>query len=172
MIPRMSTLAPSSPSRPSRRWVLRSPLAWLATGFGAGFSPIAPGTAGTLVGLALFWPMRHLGVSIHLVAIAVVFVLGVAGGTQVARREGREDPGLVVVDEIVGMWLTLVLVPFTWVSAALGFLLFRIMDVVKPFPARRFEDLPGGWGIMADDVMAGIYANLALQAFLWVGRHW
>jgi phosphatidylglycerophosphatase A len=75
-----------------------------------------------------------------------------------------EDPGLVVVDEVAGMWVTLLFVPFTPLTAALGFLAFRLMDIVKPFPARRLEDLPGGWGIMADDLMAGVYANVLVRA--------
>ena len=77
-----------------------------------------------------------------------------------ARLVGRKDPGIVVVDEVVGQWVTLAALPFTPVTAALGFLLFRVMDVVKPWPARDLERLPGGWGIMADDVMAGVYAHL------------
>jgi phosphatidylglycerophosphatase A len=82
-----------------------------------------------------------------------------------------KDPGIVVVDEIVGMWVTLLFLPFTPMTAALGFLLFRAMDIVKPYPARELEGLRAGWGIMADDVMAGIYANLLLRLALlvWTG---
>ena len=159
--------SPSDTPRPSRRWILTSPLAWLAIGFGSGLSPIAPGTAGSAVGLLLFWPMAGRPLWIPALACVLVFLLGVAGGSLVARREGRKDPGLVVADEVVGMWITLLAVPFTWKTALLGFFLFRVMDVLKPFPARRLEDLPRGWGIMADDVMAGIYANLVLQAVVW-----
>ena len=153
----------------SRAWLLRSPLGWLATGFGAGLSPIAPGTAGTAVGLLLFWPLSALSRAVQAGAIVVVSLVGVWGADLVARREAREDPGLVVVDEIVGMWISLFCVPLSLKTAAAAFLLFRIMDVVKPFPARRLEDLHGGWGIVADDVMAGIYANLVLQVILRFG---
>jgi phosphatidylglycerophosphatase A len=158
-------------TRPSRLWIARSPLGWLATGFGAGFSPVAPGTAGTLVGLVLFWPLRQLPLAAQLAVLALVFLLGTWGAEIVARREGREDPGLVVVDEVVGMWISLLFVPFSLLTVVLAFFLFRVMDVVKPFPARQLESLHDGWGIMMDDVMAGIYANLALQAILLV-RGW
>jgi phosphatidylglycerophosphatase A len=156
-------------STPSRRWILTSPLGWLATGFGSGFSPIAPGTAGTAVGLLLFWPMAALPFVYQATLTLVVCLLGVWGGTLVTRHEGREDPGLVVVDEVVGMWVTLLLVPLSWKTALVGFFAFRLMDIVKPFPARRLEDLKEGWGIMADDVMAGIYANLVLQVLVRLG---
>jgi phosphatidylglycerophosphatase A len=84
---------------------------------------------------------------------------------------GHKDPGQVVVDEVAGMWTTLLLVPFTPVNAALAFVAFRVMDVVKPYPARQLEALRGGWGIMCDDLMAGVYANLLLQVLLraWAG---
>jgi phosphatidylglycerophosphatase A len=161
--------ADAAQPRASRRWILTSPLAWMATGLGAGFSPIAPGTAGSAVGLLLFWPLAARPLWLTSALALVVFCLGVAGATRVAQREGREDPGLVVVDEVVGMWVSLLALPFTWRTALAGFVLFRVMDVVKPFPARRLEDLPRGWGIMADDVMAGIYANLVLQALVHFG---
>ena len=135
----------------------------LATGFGSGYSPFAPGTAGSLVGLALFWPLQRLDLGLQLIVVIAVFVLGVAVAGDVARRLGREDPGIVVVDEVVGMWISLLAIPLSPGVALAGFLLFRVMDVVKPFPARRLEDLPAGWGIMADDVMAGIYANASLR---------
>lgn len=140
----------------------------LATGFGSGYAPIAPGTAGSLVGLLLFWPMAGFAPHWILSATVLVFFLGVAAATRVARGVGLEDPGIVVVDEIVGMWISLLFVPFTPACIACAFVLFRAMDVVKPYPARDFERLPGGWGIMADDVMAGIYANLALRVALLV----
>jgi len=135
----------------------------VATGFGSGYSPVAPGTAGSLVGLALFWPLQRLGLGLQGIVVVAAFVLGVVVAGDVARRLGRKDPGIVVVDEVVGMWVSLLAVPFTPGAALAGFLVFRIMDVLKPFPARRLEGLPGGWGIMADDVMAGIYANAALR---------
>jgi phosphatidylglycerophosphatase A len=141
---------------------------FLATGFGSGFSPVAPGTAGTAVGLALFWPLRTLSPVVQIGATVLMFLAGVAAAEVTARRTGLKDPSIVVVDEIVGMWISLLLLPFTPLTAAAAFFLFRLMDVVKPPPARGFEALPGGWGIVMDDVMAGIYANLVLRAGLWL----
>ena len=140
----------------------------LATGFGSGSSPVAPGTAGSLVGLALFWPLRLLGEPACLGALALLFGTGVIVSGHEARRAGVEDPGRVVVDEMVGMWATLLWLPWSLGTAIAGFLLFRAMDVLKPYPARQLEGLPRGWGIMADDVMAGIYANLLLRVGLLV----
>ena len=138
----------------------------VATAFGAGFSPIAPGTAGSLVGLALFWPLQMAAPWVQIAVTAITFFAGVAASTRVAQRLGRKDPGAAVVDEVVGMWVSLLFLPFTPATAIAGFLLFRVLDVFKPYPARQFESLPGGWGIMTDDVMAGVYANLLLRAGL------
>jgi phosphatidylglycerophosphatase A len=141
----------------------------VATGLGSGYSPLAPGTAGSAVGLLLFWPMRGLSPLALALAIALVSAAGVAAASRVARRAGQEDPGRVVVDEVAGMWVTLWLLPATPLLAALGFVAFRVMDVWKPWPARDLERLPGGWGIMADDLMAGVYANLLLRVLLLSG---
>jgi phosphatidylglycerophosphatase A len=138
----------------------------VATGLGSGYAPFAPGTAGSLVGLALFWPLHHLSLAAQAGATAAAFLLGVVAATHVARRLGIEDPGLVVADEVVGMWVSLLGVPLTGVTALAGFVLFRVFDVFKPYPARDLERLPAGWGIMCDDVMAGVYANLLLRAGL------
>lgn len=135
----------------------------LATGFGSGYSPFAPGTAGTAVGLLLFLPLAWLDPRWQLAVTGAVFGVGVVAATHVARRVGKKDPGIVVVDEVVGMWTSLLFLPLTPAVAALGFLLFRLLDMVKPYPARQFEALPEGLGIMADDLMAGIYANLILR---------
>jgi phosphatidylglycerophosphatase A len=141
---------------------------WVATAFGSGYAPIAPGTAGSAVGLVLFWPLVGRGWVVQAAACVVLFIVGVAAAGRVAREVGREDPGLVVVDEVVGMWVTLVGLPFGPFTAGLGFLLFRVADVFKPWPARSLESLHGGLGIMADDVAAGVYANLALRVVLLV----
>jgi len=138
----------------------------VATAFGAGYSPIAPGTAGSLVGLALFWPLQLAAPWVQLLVTVAAYFAGVAASTRLARRLGRKDPGAAVVDEVVGMWLALLFLPFTPATAVAAFLLFRVLDVFKPYPARQLESLPGGWGIMTDDVMAGVYANLLLQAVL------
>jgi phosphatidylglycerophosphatase A len=138
----------------------------VATALGAGYSPIAPGTAGSAVGLLLFWPLHRLPIAAQVAALVTLYLVGVVASARVARGLGVEDPGLVVVDEVMGMWASLLLLPFNPWTAGAGFVLFRVMDVFKPYPARQFESLPGGWGIMTDDLMAGIYANLLLRVGL------
>jgi phosphatidylglycerophosphatase A len=140
----------------------------VATGLGSGYSPVAPGTAGSLVGLLLFLPLASRTWPVQLAAIVVVTILGVLAGGYVATSLGRKDPGLVVVDEVAGQWITFLALPMTPAIAIAGFLLFRAMDIVKPWPARALERLPGGIGIMADDVAAGIYAHLILRLGLAV----
>ena len=140
----------------------------VATGLGSGYAPFAPGTAGSAVGLLLFWPLAGLPPAQLLEATAVLVVLGILAGDHVARAVGKKDPGLVVVDEVAGQWVSLLFLPFTLGTALAAFFLFRLMDVIKPWPARDLERLPGGVGIMADDLMAGVYANLLLRAGLTV----
>lgn len=139
-----------------------------ATGFGSGYSPFAPGTAGSAVGLLFVWAMSWLGVPGQITAVVVVSVLAMAAADIVASSLGLKDPGLIVADEIAGMMVTMVAIPLTLTSVTLGFVLFRIMDVVKPPPARQFEKFKGGIGIVADDLMAGVYAHLALRGILMV----
>src|SRR5215831_7771662 len=150
----------------ARRFSSRSavPLA-VATALGAGYAPIAPGTWGSAVGLLLWFALPST-IWIQALAIVAVLVAGVWSGGVAEHHFGRTDPGQVVIDEVAGMLVTLFLNPVGWVGAFVGFLLFRAADIVKPFPARRLERLHGGFGIMADDVMAGIYANLALRVIL------
>ncbi len=140
----------------------------VATAFGSGYSPFAPGTAGSAVGLLLFWPMAGWRWPWQVGACLALLLVGALAATRVAERVGLKDPGIVVVDEVLGQWVTLLALPFTPATAAVGFLLFRAMDIVKPWPARDLERLPGGWGIMADDVAAGVYAHLALRVGLLV----
>ena len=144
--------------------------ALIATGLGSGYSPFAPGTAGSVLGLLLWWPLVVTPLWVQAGAIILVSIVGVFAATHMARVVGLKDPGIVVVDEVVGMWLSLFALPLTPWTAALGFLLFRALDVWKPFPARRLELLPEGWGIVADDLMVGLYANILLRAALWLWR--
>jgi phosphatidylglycerophosphatase A len=140
----------------------------VATAFGSGYSPFAPGTAGSAVGVLLFWPMAGWRWPWQVAACLALLLVGALAATRVAESVGSKDPGIVVVDEVLGQWVTFLALPFTPATAVLGFLLFRAMDIVKPWPARDLERLPGGWGIMADDVAAGVYAHLALRVGLLV----
>jgi phosphatidylglycerophosphatase A len=97
----------------------------------------------------------------------VICIAGIWSGTVAERVFGTTDPGAGVIDEVAGMLVTLVGLPFDWWTIGIGFFLFRLFDVIKPFPAGRFERLPGGLGMVADDVMAGVYANMALRVLLW-----
>ena len=143
----------------------------IATALGAGYAPKAPGTAGSAVGLLLWLLLPHV-LWIQLVAIAIVSAAGIWSGSVAERHFGRRDPGQVVVDEVAGMMVTCVLNPLAGPGSMLAaFVLFRAADIVKPFPVNRLERLPGGWGIMADDLLAGVYANLALHLVIWSFGH-
>jgi phosphatidylglycerophosphatase A len=142
----------------------------LATVFGVGYIPIAPGTFGSVAGL-LLWAVLPQSAIAQLVAIVVLFAAGSWSGGIAERHFGRTDPGQVVIDEVMGMLMTLFLNPVGWRGAAVAFFVFRAADVVKPYPANRLEKLPGGIGVMADDGMAAVYANLAFRTMLLI-RSW
>ena len=142
---------------------------FIATGAGSGYLPKAPGTWGTLVGLLLWWPLAGLSMAAYLAAVAVLFIVGVASAGAAEKILDRGDPGVVVIDEIVGVLIALAAVPLHPVAALAGFALFRLFDIAKPFPVGWVDrHLHGGLGIMLDDVAAGLYALLVLHLGLWL----
>jgi phosphatidylglycerophosphatase A len=137
----------------------------IATWFGCGYAPKAPGTAGSLAGLLIAIALGNAGYGrgALLVATAIILAPGIWSASVVARETGRTDPQIVVVDEVIGQWITLAgATAFNWRTYLAAFALFRLLDVWKPAPARQLERLPGGWGIVADDVTAGLYGALAI----------
>ena len=138
-----------------------------------GYFPIAPGTAGSLAALALYAIVRWVQRPVFETAVMItIFIAGVWAATRAEQVLGVEDPGPVVIDEVLGMLLTLAWLPLSMTGVVAGFLLFRIFDVVKPFPAGRLEHAPRGWGIMLDDAMAGVYGQLALRLAAWALPAW
>jgi phosphatidylglycerophosphatase A len=135
----------------------------LATSLGAGYFPVAPGTVGSAVGLAVFFLTNHWSATSQIALVAILSIVGVWASGEAARHFGREDPGPVVIDEVAGQLLTLLLTGVGLAGALAGFFIFRVLDVLKPWPARGFERLPGGVGIMADDLMVAVYGNLLLH---------
>ena len=172
----------------ARRAFSANPLAaFIATGFGSGLSPVAPGTAGSVVGLVIAWLLRDhggiLGTPVGLLMSGLVIAaIGVAVSGPVCRALASKDPGCIVVDEIAGQVLACAAIPLVpafasgrggalewawpwpWLTA---FVLFRLFDVVKPGPIHRVQNLPGGWGVVMDDVGAGILAGVVLAAGGW-----
>jgi phosphatidylglycerophosphatase A len=129
-----------------------------------GYAPVAPGTFGSAVGLLVFYAVRSTGsIAVELATIVVLFLVGIWSGTEAEHYFGGTDPAPVVLDEVFGMLITLALLPVNIVGALVGFLVFRILDVFKPWPSAQLEHLPGGLGVMADDGMAAIYGNLVMQ---------
>ena len=142
----------------------------IATVGPCGFSPLAPGTAGSAAGLAIFWVVRSTGVAwLEGATLLLVIAVGTVAASIAEVVYQRRDPGLVVIDEVAGMLVTLVAGPVGFAGSVLGFFVFRFFDIVKPFPARQSEALPRGWGIMADDLVAGVYAQAVLRVVLWLG---
>ena len=142
---------------------------FIATAGYCGYFPFAPGTVGSAVGLLVYlivWWTRSTAVEVGL--IVGLFAAGTWAGTIAERYFGGIDPGPIVMDEVVGMLITLLFIPVGWSGALSGFVLFRVFDVLKPFPARRLESLHGGLGVMADDAMAAVYANLSLRVLMWL----
>ncbi|MFN0053407.1 MAG: phosphatidylglycerophosphatase A [Planctomycetales bacterium] len=141
----------------------------LATGLGAGSAPRMPGTVGSLLGLPLAWGLQHLPWWGQIAAAALIFVIGIPICQRGALLLKSKDPGPVVFDEIAAFPVLFLFATWSWGTAVAGFLLFRIFDISKPWPCRRLETLPGGLGIMADDLAAGVYAGLALWGLTQAG---
>jgi phosphatidylglycerophosphatase A len=135
----------------------------LATSLGAGYFPVAPGTAGSAVGVVIYLLTRQRSAPEQIGLLAIISVVGVWAATGAARHFGRDDPGPVVIDEVAGQLLTLLLTGVGVGGAIVGFFLFRVLDIFKPWPARRLESLHGGLGIMSDDLMVAIYGNLLMR---------
>ena len=147
------------------------------TVLGLGHIPIVPATWTSLAVALAIWGVQLDALGWQLALLALFVITGIPACTGLEKRYG-EDPKQATADEAAGMTITLLGAPLDLLTVLVGFVLFRIFDVVKPPPARRFEDFPGGWGIMADDLMAGVYARLALQGWIliaptvlaWFGR--
>lgn len=138
-----------------------------------GFFPFAPGTVGSAAGILLYVICRSAGILyLEVPIIIALFVLGLVFTRPTEQALGCVDPGPIVIDEVMGMMITLALVPVGWGGMLLGFLLFRALDVFKPFPARQLERLHGGFGVMSDDAMAAVYANLLLRGAHYLGPAW
>ena len=145
----------------------------IATTFGAGYSPFAPGTAGAIVGCAFIWIFEKYELLstyddaiIFAILTALVTLLGVFVTNKLSSDWGK-DPSKVVIDELIGVWIAMIFVPFTWVNLLIAFVLFRFFDIAKPLGVRKMENLKGGVGVMMDDVLAGIYANIVLQVIIY-----
>jgi len=142
---------------------------FLATGGYVGHIPFAPGTFGSLIGIPLCFLLAGIQLSAAIAAAIIFILLAIWISGAAAKTLKRKDPGCIVIDEIAGMVVTFIGLPFTLTTAVLGFILFRILDILKPFPIRTLDQrLPGGLGIVADDVVAGIFANLIVRILLFI----
>lgn len=142
---------------------------WLAFGLGSGLSPVAPGTAGTLVALLCYMLFVKLGHDVYLLMSCVGVALGPCLCGSAAKALGEHDHQSIVWDEMVGYWCTMLWIPQGWLWAVVGFALFRLFDITKPWPIRAADrHIQGGWGVMFDDLLAALAANLCLQLVVYL----
>lgn len=135
----------------------------IATGFYTGYAPKAPGTAGSLLGLFLYWAIPGSESVYSVAGVVLFFFAGVWAANRVEKETNVHDNQIIVIDEIVGMLITVAFFEKSLIWLAVGFVLFRFFDIIKPYPAKASEKLPHGWGVMIDDVIAGIYSALSLR---------
>ncbi len=157
-----AAIAQESPVR-----LLRHPAGWLALGLGSGLAPWAPGTVASAVAVLLWIGLLALVAPawpVQLALVALMLAPCIAASGWAARRLGRKDPGCIVADEFAGQWLVLLVTPPAWPWWLAAFVAFRIFDIGKPWPMRALERLPGGTGIVADDLAAGVYAAVVILA--------
>ncbi|MGB5489407.1 MAG: phosphatidylglycerophosphatase A [Woeseiaceae bacterium] len=160
---------PKKSQKVDARAVLTDPVNFLAFGFGTGLAPFAPGTFGSIPGVLLFWLTLDFGLYVQLAVALAVVISGIWICGESARRIGVHDHGGIVWDEIAGMYLTLLAAPLTPFGWLLAFVLFRAADIVKPWPIRDLDHrLGGGVGIMLDDLVAALYAAVALGFYRWL----
>lgn len=145
---------------------------FLATGFGSGYSPIMPGTMGTIVAVILFL-FASMNIFVFYAALLLLLIISVPLSGAAEKIIGKKDPGSVVIDEIVGYFVAMVGLPIAWGHTfgnykyiILGFVIFRIFDIAKPWPIKQLQVLKGGWGIVIDDVVAGIFTRIILQLII------
>lgn len=149
--------------------LLRNPAHLLSFGFGSGLAPKAPGTFGTLAAVPLYWLLSGLSLPLYLALTALAALLGIWLCGYTARRLGEHDHPSIVWDEFVGYFITMIAAPAGWQWPVLGFVLFRLFDILKPWPIRWIDrHVHGGFGIMLDDVLAGVMAWLVLQGIAWI----
>lgn len=148
--------------------ILSNPIHILSFGFGSGLSQVAPGTMGTLVAIPIFLMLAAFSQAIYLLFVAIIFLVGCwASGRTAEALNVHDHPG-IVIDEIVGYLITMLFVPITWYWVILGFLLFRLFDIWKPWPISIVDkQVKGGLGIMLDDVLAALYSLLSLHIVIW-----
>lgn len=145
-----------------------------ATALGAGYSPFAPGTMGAIVGCLALWLFEKYNListtSTPLLFIGLIVITTILGiiATDKLEADWGKDPSKVVLDEVIGMWITMMFVPLSFLNVLIGFVLFRFFDIAKPLGIRKLESLKGGVGVMADDILAGIYANIVLQIIIYI----
>lgn len=152
---------------PASIW--RNPIHFLAFGLGSGAAPFAPGTFGTLAAIPFFWLLSWLPLSLYLLVVLVATAVGIWLCGRTSRDLGVHDHSGIVWDEFVGYWITMAAVPFSWEAALWGFVAFRVFDVIKPWPIRTIDRrVAGGFGIMLDDIVAGIYAWSIIHLWLWL----
>ena len=149
--------------------LLKHPVHFLALGFGSGLAPKAPGTFGTLMAIPLYLLLQELSFNYYLLAVVVVSLAGVYICDRSAKMMGEHDHPAIVWDEFAGYFVTMIAVPFDWVWILLGFALFRLFDILKPQPIRWLDkSVAGGFGIMIDDIIAGVMACLSLHLIIWL----
>jgi phosphatidylglycerophosphatase A len=149
--------------------VWRNPVHFLAFGLGSGASPRAPGTVGTLAAVPLWYLLAQTPLAVYLLLVLVAFVIGIWLCGRTSREIGVDDHSGIVWDEFVGYWITMIALPVDWSWALAGFVLFRLFDILKPWPIGPVDrQLRGGLGIMLDDVLAGIMAAAVLRGVIWL----
>jgi phosphatidylglycerophosphatase A len=157
-------------SNPTFAQLLRSPTLLLAFGFGSGLSPKAPGTMGTIAAIPLWWLLAQLPLTSYLIVVFIAAVIGISICGRAADQMGVHDHGGIVWDEFVGFWIAMAALPITWQSVILGFLLFRLFDILKPWPISWLDNkVSGGFGIMIDDVIAGLAAAVVIYFIGYIG---
>jgi Phosphatidylglycerophosphatase A and related proteins len=145
---------------------------WVFISSGAliGFLPPCPGTFGSLEGLIIFWFLKNLSLIYQLSLILGITIIGIISSDWVSKSLKAKDPDFVVIDEIAGMWIG-VLGKNTLIEFMLAFIIFRIVDIKKPYPLKKFETLPYGWGIMIDDIIAGILTNFLVTLLIYIAKY-
>ena len=156
-------------SREINKIIFSNPVHIFSAGFGAGLSPVAPGTVGTLLAIPVYLILASFGTGIYVSCVVLLFLAGCYTCKQTAQALGEHDHPMIVIDEIVGYLLTMLFVPVTWYWVLAGFLLFRVFDILKPWPVSLADrQITGGLGIMVDDLLAAVYSALCLHGLIWI----